>query len=94
MVKCNCSKLRTQERLRAKKRRFFICVTRLQVSAPPGKRVKRFAKISLNAGESKTLNFKLNMVDLTFIGADNKPVVEAGDFTVMVGNLKKTFTLK
>ncbi len=62
--------------------------------SPPGKRVKRFAKISLNAGESKTLNFKLNMVDLTFIGADNKPTFESGDFTVLVGNLKQTFTLK
>lgn len=62
--------------------------------SPPGKRVKRFAKISLNAGESKTLNFKLNMVDLTFIDANNKSVFESGDFTVMVDNLKKPFTLK
>jgi beta-glucosidase len=61
---------------------------------PAGKRVKRFAKISLDAGQSKMLNFKLNNDDLSFIGANNKPVVEAGDFTVMVGNLKGTFTLK
>lgn len=62
--------------------------------APPGKRVKRFAKISLNAGESKTITFKLNKDDLSFIGANNKPIVEAGDFTVMVGSLKDTFTVK
>jgi len=62
--------------------------------APPGKRVKRFAKISLNPGQSKTLTFKLNREDFSFIGANNKPTVEAGDFTVLVGNMKETFTLK
>lgn len=62
--------------------------------SPPGKRVKRFAKISLDAGASKTLTFKLNKDDFSFIGANNKPTVEAGDFTVLVGNLKETFTVK
>ena len=62
--------------------------------APNGKRVKRFAKIYLDAGQSKTLTFKLNKEDLSFIGMNNKPVVEAGDFTVMVGGLSDKFTLK
>jgi beta-glucosidase len=62
--------------------------------SPPGKRVKRFAKITLNAGESKTLTFKLNKDDFSFINANNKSVIEAGDFTVLVGNLKETFTVK
>lgn len=62
--------------------------------SPAGKRVRRFAKISLEPGESKTLTFKLNRDDLSFIGADNKPVVEAGNFTVMVGGLSGRFTLK
>ena len=62
--------------------------------APNGKRVKRFAKIYLDAGQSKTLTFKLNKEDLSFIGINNKPVVEAGDFTVMVGGLSDKFTLK
>ncbi len=62
--------------------------------SPNGKRVKRFAKISLDAGQSKTLSFTLDKDDFSFIGTDNKPVVEAGDFTVMVGNLKETFTMK
>ena len=61
---------------------------------PAGKRVKRFAKVSLNPGQSKTLTFSLDKDDFSFIGMNNKPVVEAGDFTVMVGNLKETFTLK
>ncbi|HRH44210.1 MAG TPA: glycoside hydrolase family 3 C-terminal domain-containing protein, partial [Pyrinomonadaceae bacterium] len=62
--------------------------------SPPGKRVRRFAKISLNAGESKTLTFKLNKDDFSFIGSNNKPTFEAGDFTVLVGKMKETFTLK
>lgn len=62
--------------------------------SPAGKRVKRFAKISLDAGQSKTLTFKLNRDDFSFIGADNKPTVEPGDFTVMIGNMSEKFTLK
>jgi beta-glucosidase len=61
---------------------------------PPGKRVRRFAKIFLEPGQSRTLTFKLRMDDLSFIGANNKPVVEPGDFEVMVGNLKERFTLQ
>ncbi len=62
--------------------------------SPPGKRVKRFAKIALEPNQSKTLTFKLNREDFSFIGANNKPTVEAGDFTVMVGNQSGKFTLK
>jgi beta-glucosidase len=60
---------------------------------PPGKRLKRFAKVYLEPGQSRTLTFKLGMSDLSFIGADNKPVVEAGDFEVMVAGMKDKFTL-
>jgi beta-glucosidase len=62
--------------------------------SPPGKRVKRFAKISLEPAQTRTLTFKLNREDFSFIGADNKSVVEPGDFTVMVGGLSDKFTLK
>jgi beta-glucosidase len=61
---------------------------------PPGKRLKRFAKIHLEPGQSRTLSFRLNRDDLSFIGADNKPTTEAGDFEVMVGALKDKFTLQ
>lgn len=63
-------------------------------STPVGKRVKRFAKVWLEPGQSKTLSFKLGASDLSFIGTNNKPVVEPGDFTVLVGNLKAGFVLK
>ncbi|MEZ5426964.1 MAG: glycoside hydrolase family 3 N-terminal domain-containing protein [Pyrinomonadaceae bacterium] len=62
--------------------------------SPAGKRVRRFAKISLDPGQSKTLSFTLGKDDLSFIGMDNKPTVEAGEFTVMIGDLSGKFTLE
>jgi beta-glucosidase len=62
--------------------------------SPPGKRLKRFAKIELQPGQSRTLTFILHPADLSFIGSDNKPVIEPGDFEVKVGGLKDGFTVK
>jgi len=62
--------------------------------SPPTKRLKRFAKVSLQPGQSRTLAFKLRREDLSFIGANNKPLVEPGDFVVTIGGLKQNFTLK
>lgn len=61
---------------------------------PAGKRVKRFAKIYLEPGQSKNLSFKLNREDFQFINTDNKPTVEPGDFTVMIDNLSDKFTVR
>jgi beta-glucosidase len=62
--------------------------------APPGKRVRRFAKIYLEPGQSRTLNFLLRADDLSFIGADNRPVTEPGDFEVLTGGLTTKFALR
>jgi beta-glucosidase len=62
--------------------------------SPAGKRVRRFAKVWLEAGQSKSLSFTLNSADLSFIGLNNKPVTEPGDFTVLVGGLSAKFALK
>jgi beta-glucosidase len=62
--------------------------------SPPGKRLKRFAKIYLEPGKSRALNFNLRQEDLSFIGINNKPVVEPGDFEVTIGGLKEKFTVK
>ena len=62
--------------------------------SPPGKRLKRFAKIYLEPGQSRTLTFKLRPDDLSFIGADNKPVVEPGEFEVMIAGLKDRFEFR
>ncbi len=62
--------------------------------APPGKRLKRFAKIDLQPGQSRTLTFTLHPADLSFIGSNNRPVIEPGDFEIAVGGLKGRFTVK
>lgn len=60
---------------------------------PDVKRLRRFEKIELKPGESKTVTFELNPADLSYIGCDGKSILEAGDFEVMVEKLKATFTL-
>ena len=62
--------------------------------SPPIKRLRRFAKIHLEPSQSKTLTFTLRREDLSFIGANNKPTVEPGEFDVSVGGLTQRFTLK
>src|SRR5205814_9126728 len=62
--------------------------------APPGKRVRRFAKIYLEPAQSRTVTFTLRRDDLSFIGADDKATVEPGGFEVFVGNLKEKFSLE
>ncbi len=62
--------------------------------SPAGKRVKRFAKVELQPGESKTVKFSLEPDDLSFFGVDNKPRIEPGEFVVLVGGLEKSFVLK
>ncbi len=62
--------------------------------SPAGKRLKRFAKIYLEPGQSRTLTFKLRSDDLSFIGANNKPVVEPGEFEVTIAGLEDRFELR
>jgi len=61
---------------------------------PPLKRLKRFAKVMLQPGESRQISFELTPEDLSFIGADNKRVVEPGVFDVRIGGLQQTFEWK
>src|SRR6266478_2374986 len=62
--------------------------------SPAGKRLKRFAKVYLEPGQSRTLTFQLSHDDLSFIGANNKPVVEPGEFEVTIAELKDRFVVK
>jgi beta-glucosidase len=72
-----------------------LYVTDLVASiAPAGRRLKRFAKISLPPGQSRAVSFKLRREDFSFIGRNNQPLIEPGDFEVMIGGLKARFTLK
>ncbi|NMM48487.1 glycoside hydrolase family 3 N-terminal domain-containing protein [Marinigracilibium pacificum] len=61
---------------------------------PSAKRLKAFDKVYLDAGESVELNFAIPVSDLAFIGRDGKSVIEPGDFDIMIGGLKETFTVK
>jgi beta-glucosidase len=58
------------------------------------KRLRAFQKIDLKAGESKTVTFTLDKNDLAFVNADLKTVTEPGDFDVMIGDKKATFSYK
>jgi beta-glucosidase len=59
----------------------------------PVRQLKRFTKIELNPGETKTVEFTLEDYDLSFIGRENTRIVEPGKFKVFVGNLDSEFTL-
>jgi len=58
---------------------------------PPMKRLRAFSKISLKAGESKTVSFMLDKNDLAFVNAQLKTVTEPGEFELMIGNKKQKF---
>jgi len=61
--------------------------------APALRKLKAFEKIYLEAGEEKTVHFSLTEKDLAFVGRDLEWIAEAGQFEVMVGDLKGTFEL-
>jgi beta-glucosidase len=61
----------------------------------PVKELKGFQKISLNAGETKTVSFTITPNDLKFYNSDLKYDWEPGDFQIMVGgNSKDLKTVK
>jgi beta-glucosidase len=80
---------------RAGKESVLVYVSDLVASiSPPNRRLRRFAKVNLEPNQSRTLTFKLRRDDLSFIGADNKPTLEPGEFEVKIGDLSQRFTLR
>ena len=81
-------------------------VTQLYVNDPvssivtPGKLLRKFKRISLEAGESKEISFTLGFDDFKLLGTDWQWKVEPGDFHIMVGassadiRLKETITIR
>lgn len=61
--------------------------------APDVKRLRGFEKVALRAGESKTVQFKVPVKDLAFVGTDNKNHLEQGDFKVMIGDQSTSFNV-
>ncbi len=65
----------------------------------PDKELKAFQKIAIQPGETRQVEFTITPDMLMFTGLDMKPVLEAGDYEVMVGTssadlLKASFRLK
>ena len=67
----------------------------------PVKELKDFARISLQPGESKVVEFTVTPDKLMFLDKNMKPIVEPGEFVVMVGSssadedlLKASFWVK
>jgi beta-glucosidase len=80
---------------RAGKEAVLVYVSDLVASiSPPNRRLRRFAKVNLEPNQSRTLTFKIRRDDLSFIGADNKPTIEPGEFEVKIGGLSQRFTLR
>ncbi|CAF0959362.1 unnamed protein product [Brachionus calyciflorus] len=59
----------------------------------PVKQLKGFKKIYLEKGQSTDVTFQIDFMDLSFINMQNKRIVEAGKFNVMIGDLKASFNV-
>ncbi|MBO9659918.1 MAG: glycoside hydrolase family 3 C-terminal domain-containing protein, partial [Chitinophagaceae bacterium] len=62
--------------------------------ARPLKELKGFQKVSLNAGESKTLQFVINKDALSFYNSDLKYDAEPGEFEIMIGGSSDSIMLR
>lgn len=60
--------------------------------SPDVKRLRRFSKINLEAGQTQTVNFELSDKDLAFVNPSNQWITEAGEFEFSVGGLKTKVT--
>jgi beta-glucosidase len=61
---------------------------------PAVRRLKRFARVTLQPGDSREMRFTLARDDFSFVGADGKRVVEPGTFSIAVGGLAREVALK
>ena len=53
---------------------------------PDNKRLRGFEKISLNPGETKTVDIRIKGSDLAFVGYNNKWRLEEGEFIITCGD--------
>ena len=61
---------------------------------PAVKKLRQFQKIELQPRETRTLTFVLKASDLKLCDRNGQWIYEAGDFDVIIGQLKTTLTLK
>jgi beta-glucosidase len=60
---------------------------------PPVKVLKAFKKIEVKPKQKQTVRFELGWDDFEFIGRDNKPVVEPGQFKISIGEMSVLLTI-
>ena len=78
---------------RAGKEAVLLYTADLYASMPPDvKRLRRFEKIELNPGETRTVQFTLTAADLAFVNTENKWITEPGEFEIKIGNQKTIIT--
>ncbi len=51
----------------------------------PVKELKRFSRVALQPGESRRVEFRLPVAELSFVGVDFKECLEPGKFTLWIG---------
>ncbi len=62
--------------------------------SPPVKRLARFARVLLQPGEARDVQFRLTRDDFAVISADGSRVVEPGSASVIVGGLRQRLTIR
>jgi len=58
---------------------------------PPMRRLRRFEKVTLEPGASRTVSFSVAARELSFVGRDSRLVLEPGGFDAIVGPLTAPF---
>ena len=61
---------------------------------PDMKRLRRFVKINLGPGETKTQKFEFSDKDLAFVNTKNEWITEPGEFEISIAGIKKKITYK
>jgi beta-glucosidase len=61
---------------------------------PDMQRLRRFEKIELQPGETKTIAFALTVKDLSFVKSGDKRIAEAGEFLIRIDGLRKMIRLR
>jgi beta-glucosidase len=60
----------------------------------PVKQLRGFERVELKPGEKKTVRFTLRPQDLSLLDRSLKPVVEPGEFRVMIGRSSEDIRLR
>ncbi len=69
----------------------MFLTTHTQTVTPRVRRLRGIRNITLGPGQSERVSFPVTDADVTYIGADMKPTVATGRFTVSIGGLYAEF---